>query len=98
MSKIRTYFKNNIFNIISWFVTIVLVAGIFGGAFAWKQSTTVVQAAVPEPTKAPGKEQPQVEMPALGGGPEAFVSIGRDETKARPELCADPSTRGSFFG
>ncbi len=68
---------NNIFNIISWLVTLLLVAGIVGGAFMWKQSTTVVQAAVPEPTQAPDEEQPQVEMPALGG-PEAFVSIGRE--------------------
>jgi len=77
MSKITSFFKKNTFNILSWFVTIALVAGIVGGAFMWKQSTTVVQAAVPEPTQAPDKEQPQVQMPALGG-PEAFVSIGRE--------------------
>lgn len=77
MSKITSFFKKNTFNILSWFVTIALVAGIVGGAFMWKQSTTVVQAAVPEPTQAPDKELPQVEMPALGG-PEAFVSIGRE--------------------
>jgi len=77
MSKITSFFKKNTFNILSWFVTIALVAGIVGGAFMWKQSTTIVQAAVPEPTQSPDKEQPQVEMPALGG-PEAFVSIGRE--------------------
>jgi len=77
MSKITSFFKKNTFNILSWVVTIALVAGIVGGAFMWRQSTTVVQAAVPEPTQSPDKEQPQVEMPALGG-PEAFVSIGRE--------------------
>ncbi|HAV76529.1 MAG TPA: hypothetical protein DCX53_04155 [Anaerolineae bacterium] len=77
MSKISSYFKKNTFNIISWLVTLTLVAGIVGGAFAWKQSTTVAQAAVPEPTKSPDREPADVAMPALGG-PEAFVSIERD--------------------
>jgi murein DD-endopeptidase MepM/ murein hydrolase activator NlpD len=58
-------------------VTLAVVAGIVGGAFMWRQSTTVVQAAMPEPTQAPDKEQPQVEMPALGA-PEAVESVGRD--------------------
>jgi len=77
MSKSTSYFKKNIFNIISWFITLVIVAGIIGGAFSWKRSTTVVQAARPEPTLAPDAESLQVEMPALGG-PKAFVSISRD--------------------
>jgi len=77
MTKLGTFFKNNLFNIISWLVTLILVAGIVIGAFAWKQSTTVVQASELVPTAAPEKEQPQVAMPALGG-PEAFVSIGRE--------------------
>ena len=87
MSKIISYFKNNTFNILSWFVTTAIVAGIVGGAFMWKQSTTVVQAAVPEPTQVPDKEPPQVEMPALGG-PEAFVSIGR-EIQLKTNIPAD---------
>ncbi|HKI53782.1 MAG TPA: peptidoglycan DD-metalloendopeptidase family protein [Anaerolineales bacterium] len=87
MSKITSYFKNNTFNILSWFVTTAIVAGIVGGAFMWKQSTTVVQAAVPEPTQVPDKEPPQVEMPALGG-PEAFVSIGR-EIQLKTNIPAD---------
>jgi len=77
MSKSTSYFKKNIFNIISWFITLVIVAGIIGGAFSWKRSTTVVRAARPEPTLAPDAESLQVEMPALGG-PKAFVSISRD--------------------
>ena len=77
MTKNKSYFKNNLFNIISWVVTLVIVAGIVGGAFIWKRSTTVVQAAMPEPTQAPDEKPPQVQMPALGG-PEAFISIGRD--------------------
>jgi len=77
MSKLSTLFKNNLFNIISWFVTILLVGGIAAGAFLWKQPTNTVKAAAPEPTAAPEQEQPQVVMPALGG-PEAFASIERD--------------------
>jgi len=77
MAKITTFFKKNTFNIISWVVTLLLVAGITFGAFVWKQSTTSVQAAVPEPTQAPDKEPPQVAMPALSG-PEASVSVERD--------------------
>jgi len=87
MSKITSFFKKNIFNIVSWLVTLTLVLGIVGGAFAWKQSTTVVQAAVPEPTQSPDEKPPDVDMPALGG-PEAFVSIKRNillKTNVPPE-------------
>jgi len=77
MTKPGSFFRNNLFNIISWFITFILVGGIVFGAFAWKQSTTVVQASAPVPTAVPNEEPPQVDMPALGG-PEAFVSIPRD--------------------
>jgi len=77
MSKLSSLFKNNLFNIISWSVTILLVEGIVGGAFLWKRSTNTPQAAALEPTVVPNEEQPQVVMPALGG-PVAFASIERD--------------------
>jgi len=77
MSKFLSFFKKNLFNIVSWFVTILLVGGIAGGALIWKQSTNTVQALTLEPTAAPAQEKPQVAMPALGG-PEAFASIERD--------------------
>ena len=32
MSKLSSFFNNNRFNIISWAVTLVLVAGMIGGA------------------------------------------------------------------
>ncbi|HSO12182.1 MAG TPA: peptidoglycan DD-metalloendopeptidase family protein [Anaerolineales bacterium] len=77
MAKLNSFLKNNTFNIISWFVTLILVGGIVFGAFAWKQSAEAVQAAELVPTAAPDEEPVQPAMPGLGG-PEAFVSIPRD--------------------
>ena len=77
MSKLGSFFKNNTFTIISWFVTAILVVGISMGAFIWKQSVSSTQSAEFVPTKAPEEKPPQITMPALGG-PEAFLSIARD--------------------
>lgn len=77
MTKLASLLKHNAFNIISWTVTFAIAGGIVFGAFAWKRSTTVVQASAPIPTAAPAQEPPQVAMPALGG-PEAFASIPRE--------------------
>ena len=77
MSKIISFIKANKFNTISWGLTFVLVVSILFGGYSWKQSTTV-QALQPEPTKVPDAKQPHVEMPAIGGGSEAFLSIARD--------------------
>lgn len=77
MTKIKTFLSANKFNILSWGLTFILVAGIVFGGFAWKRSTTPVQALQPQPTAAPDEAQPDVAMPALGG-PEAALSIERD--------------------
>ena len=77
MSKLIPVFKNNRFNIISWVVTLILVAGLVSGALMWKKSTSTVQALAPEPTAASDEKPPQVVMPALGA-PEAFASIERE--------------------
>ena len=77
MPNFKTFFSNNKFNIISWFVTLILVTGLVSGALIWKQSTATAQALAPLPTTAPDEEQPEVEMPALGVS-EAFLSIGRN--------------------
>lgn len=77
MTKLGLFFKNNAFNLFSWLVTLAIVAGILFGAFAWKKSTSVVQASAPVPTAAPDENPPEVAMPALGG-PQAFTSISRD--------------------
>ena len=77
MSKFTSFFGNNKFNILSWGVTFALVTGISFGGLTWKKSTSTVQALQPQPTTAPNEKQPEVAMPALGG-PEGFLSIGRN--------------------
>jgi murein DD-endopeptidase MepM/ murein hydrolase activator NlpD len=64
MSKASSLFKQNRFAVISWAVTIALVAGMIGGALKWKQASTV-QALAPIPTAGPNKNPPKVQMPAL---------------------------------
>jgi murein DD-endopeptidase MepM/ murein hydrolase activator NlpD len=77
MSKVSSFLLKNRFNIISWAVTFVLVAGMILGAFRWKGSNSLPQALAPQPTVAPDKELPKVPMPALGG-PERFQAIARE--------------------
>lgn len=76
MSKLSSVFKNNLFHIISWTVTVALVAGIAGGAWMWKQSTSSAQTLAPVPTASPNEDIPQVVMPSLGVS-EVFSSIQR---------------------
>ena len=57
------FLKRNRFNIISWFVTIFIVAGIGVGGF-WYQGTNSAAALVPEPTAQPEEKQPEVPLPS----------------------------------
>lgn len=66
MSKLFSFFNAHRFTIISWAVTVVLVASLIFGAFKWKESTSVAQALAPIPTAGPDEEMPQVIMPTLG--------------------------------
>jgi murein DD-endopeptidase MepM/ murein hydrolase activator NlpD len=77
MQKLASFFKTNRFNILSWFITLTLVAGMVGGAFMWKKSTSTAQALAPIPTAVSDKEQPEVAMPALGAA-DVVASIERD--------------------
>lgn len=77
MPKLVSFFNGNKFNIISWFVTAILVAGLIGGALLWRQSKATPRALAPLPTAASEENQPEVNMPALGGA-EAIASIERD--------------------
>lgn len=77
MATLSSYFNNHRFSIISWAVTLVLVAGMILGAFKWRESQRGGQALIPIPTAALEKKQPNVLMPALGG-PLAFAAIERE--------------------
>lgn len=77
MATLSSFFNNNRFSIISWAVTLVLVAGVILGAFKWKEVRGGAQALLPFPTAAAEEKQPDVPMPALGG-PLAFAAIERE--------------------
>ena len=77
MPKLVSFFNSNKFNIISWFVTAILVVALVGGALLWRQSHATPGALAPEPTAASDEKHPKVEMPALDA-PEGFASIERD--------------------
>jgi nucleoid-associated protein YgaU len=76
MSKLSSLFNQNRFAVISWAVTVALVALMIGGALKWKQ-TSSVQALAPIPTAAPDEHRPNVKLPPLVR-PEAFKFIERE--------------------
>ena len=71
--KFLEFLKRHRFSIISWFVTILIVAGILGGGF-WYKGTTTVAALVPEPTAEPEATSPAIALPASGS--EGVVDSG----------------------
>lgn len=77
MSKLSAFFEKYRFSVISWAVTLILVAGMIGGAFMWKKYVSLPQALAPVPTAAPDGNTLQVPMPALEGK-VAFESIERE--------------------
>ena len=77
MFKLISYFKADRFNIISWAVTIILAAGLVGGALIWKRASATPNALVPVATVKPDENPPQVNMPALEA-PEAVAAIERE--------------------
>jgi len=86
MAKLSSFFNQNRFGVISWAVTVVLVAGMIGGALKWK-SNSGEHALVPIATAAPDENPPQVEMPALEA-PVASESIAR-EIQIKTNIPAD---------
>ncbi|HLO30571.1 MAG TPA: LysM peptidoglycan-binding domain-containing protein, partial [Anaerolineales bacterium] len=87
MTRLSAFLKQNLFSLISWTVTIILVAGMVLGALKWKEYTSVPAALAPEPTAAPNKNSPQIPMPALRG-PETFGAIQR-EIQIKTNIPAD---------
>ena len=87
MSKLSSFFNVHRFTIISWAVTVILVASLIFGAFKWKESTPVAQALAPISTAGPDEEMPQVIMPTLGV-PEDLGFIER-EIQMKTNIPAD---------
>jgi len=77
MSKLPSFFEKYRFSVISWAVTVILVAGMIFGALMWKKSVSLPQALVPIPTTSPGRNISQIPMPALDRQ-AVFESIGRE--------------------
>jgi murein DD-endopeptidase MepM/ murein hydrolase activator NlpD len=76
MSKLSSFFDRNRFNVISWAVTIAIVAGMIGGALKWKGNSGV-EALSPIPTARPNANPPNVEMPSLSSPAGTLKSIAR---------------------
>jgi murein DD-endopeptidase MepM/ murein hydrolase activator NlpD len=76
MSKLSSFVRLNRFNIISWGVTIALVAALIGGAYKWRQGSNM-GALAPIPTAKPDENPPKVSLPALAE-PVDFQSIERE--------------------
>src|SRR5512138_3017628 len=76
MSKLTSFLKKNRFNLISWAVTFVLVAGMILGTFWWKEANAAGLPLAPIATAGPDRKSPKVQLPALQGS-KGFDSIGR---------------------
>src|SRR5512132_4239142 len=76
MSKLSTIFNQNRFAVISWAVTLALVAGMIGGAVKWRQDSSV-QALAPIATAKPDSNLPSVEMQTLANVSDGFRAIPR---------------------
>jgi len=77
MTKFLSFWKNNRFGVISWLVTVALVASLLGGAFWWKNAQALDSALVPQPTAGPD-ETPNVTLPlppVSGEGPSVERQI-----------------------
>lgn len=87
MAKLTSFLHANRFSIISWLVTLIVVASLIFGALKWKQNTSVARALVPVPTAESEEEPADVAMPALGG-PQLAAFIER-EIQIKTNIPAD---------
>ena len=77
MGKFLDFFKSHRFNLVSWGLTILLVAALLGTALWWTQAGSAAPATRPEPTAAPSEGQPSVNLPAPASNPSSNPSITR---------------------
>lgn len=83
--------KRNRFNIISWSVTLLLVASIITGGL-WYRGTSTVSALVPEPTSQPDDKTPTLGLPA----PLPEVQSGLDSIERNVRLKTDIPQRPRY--
>jgi murein DD-endopeptidase MepM/ murein hydrolase activator NlpD len=77
MSRLASFFLNHRFSVISWVVTLLLVAGMLLGALRWKEANAGGLPLASIATAGPNKKSPKVPMPALKE-PSGFASIERE--------------------
>src|SRR5512141_2213276 len=63
MSNITSFWKNHRFTILSWMITIALVASMLGGALWWKNVQAANSAYLPEPTAGPSNDAQNLNLP-----------------------------------
>jgi murein DD-endopeptidase MepM/ murein hydrolase activator NlpD len=89
MSKFTSYFNDHRFSILSWAVTVILVAGMIFGALQWKEAKAGGQALIPIPTAGSEKRQPEVVMPALGEPETKTMAAIEREIQIKTNVPAD---------
>ncbi len=66
------------FTVVSWIVTIVLVAALLGSAIFYKNTRAATFAPLPQPTAQPGEDQPQPGAPVIGADGGVVNAIDRE--------------------
>ncbi|MBN1306246.1 MAG: LysM peptidoglycan-binding domain-containing M23 family metallopeptidase [Anaerolineales bacterium] len=91
IDKLKKSIKNNMFTILSWGVTFIVVAVLLGTALWWKGTTHTAAALVPEPTAKAEDNPSQINLPALtplnGNGQPAIkreIELKTDIPDKRP--------------
>ncbi len=76
--KFAEFLKNNRFNLISWGVTVFIVAALVGFGFWWIQIGSAAPASIPEATAASSASQPSLALPTSAASTTiSSFSIGR---------------------
>ena len=66
------------FTIVSWTVTVLLVASLLGSTVWWKNVSASNSGFIPQPTSAPDENPPEVGLPASGAGESGVFAIPRE--------------------
>jgi len=74
----RAKSKADRFTIVSWIVTVFIVAALLGSALWWKSAGASSQPAAPLPTVAPDENRPQIGLPVPGSDSNGLDSIPRE--------------------